>query len=338
MANQYDGGSFRQLLDIARQAQQLLTQINESPAMQAARQVHAQMNRASYQLQQISQGIRDLQPDWLIVAQRNYNFFQESYNALIADFVNSPTAQAIQQALEVYRSLKTSPSVDALEQLIEQIELMRASGTLDPSLESISTGLVQAYASPEYRSYFEDSFAGDLLERLSEVETAPSPAEKIRVLSDLLAWLRQKINEYPPSRVASIFLMYMIFNIIIPQAISEFRDAPAAQQHSDETDQRFDELGREMEELRNGIAMYQATVTALPQDGPQYIATKSVVVRDAPTARGRVLSRLPEHAVIEEIDRQGNWLYVEYVNYISGEAERGWVYKRNVVTVEPFDE
>lgn len=332
--DQIENSSF---IQVSRQISDQLTMyqsfIENSPVIQMGDYISDEMRKHLTLINSISATLR---PEWLVAAQNNYNVFQDNWTAVsnsINDIVNSPAIQSVQQLMETYRSLQTAPLgavfAEAHTRWLRDIEF------LTPALSAISAGLAHALESPEYRSHFEQSFAGDLLGQINAVDVASSPEEKAARFSALVVWFQQKLREYPPSHIIFHAFFSLILPIILAQMVSEWRSAQAEQQQSAEMRRHIDQ---QVESLRDDLEAHHPSVEGNAEQRQHYSATKSVYIRAEPLARGTVVIVLEEHSLIEEVDRQGRWLYVEYFNFIEGSLERGWVYKRYLTPVAPLDD
>ncbi len=280
--------------------------------------------------------------------------------SVIDNFLNSQTLRATQDMLEAYRALSTAPLTEALDGLRVQTDWAQRLDMASPSLAALSDGLTQALNSRRYRVFFEGSFADDLLEQLSAANLAPSMEEKAQRFSNLLLWLEQKLNESPLRRFTYNALMYIIFGLVIPLWVDAVLDAQGDkqfreeirddvrqelehfQEHLDaETEKRNAEqyqfesrFEAQIQALSEHLSEYNAAVEAASEGRPEYGVRKQVVVHEQPFARSSRLTVLHPGSEVEELERQGNWLHVEYFDYISGQLNHGWVYKRNLVLIK----
>ncbi len=275
--------------------------------------------------------------------------------SVIDNFLNSQTLRATQDMLEAYRALSTAPLTEALDGLRVQTDWVQRLDLASPSLAALSDGLTQALNSPRYRIFFEGSFADDLLEQLSAADLAPSMEEKAQCFSNLLLWLEQKMKEYPPSRIAYTAFVHLFIPLIflyLGQLYGEYRDQPWERQHSDETREGFaqvmaqtqseDAQHREshvqiethIQALSNQLMAYQAAAEAASEGRPEYEVVRQVIVREEPYSGSDRVTVLQPGSEVEEIHRQGKWLYVEYFDYIEGGLKFGWIYKRHLVLIE----
>lgn len=349
------------LAENARRARQFWSQMLDSPIVQMGSQIAAQLNSMQATLDLVAQPWVNLQTSFSGTvfantwrsAQVTYELLQnyvgpvQELQALYNDLVSSETMQSYQRMLESYRVF-TSPYVDLVGQISNNIDWVAVNATI----ATLTAAMEQARDSQEYRAHFEQSFANDLLARLNDVDTAPSLEEKEQHFLSVLRWLQERIKELPPSRIISYVLLSLLIPMILAQALNEYRALPQEQQHREEMLSEFDQindqmiardeqnnernerLSLEIQALGDQMAQYQATVEAL-EDRTQYGVVKPVVVRVEASSKSRCLTTLQPGSLIEVIDQEGQWLYVDYFDYIDGDLDRGWVYKRNLVLVEP---
>ncbi len=347
----------RQATASFREAQSSWKAIADSPGVQISRQFAEQLGWDRSFI-----GSLGARPEWFTSTQTSYNAFKSDwepiYNAqslardlldsavfrdsqsLARDLLDSPAFQAAQQMLGIYGSLKTSSMAEIAQNLAGQADWLRQMQFVpSPPLAAFSAGLAQAIESPTYREYFEESFAGQVFDRLNEAETASSPETKVQALHNLLLWLREQLDKLPPNRVILEKFIWLVFTFIIPVYSLVYdhqgaaRDEAWQQQHSIETRAIADECRVQFELLSEQLTTQYQAIQALDVSQPEYGVTSLLHVRAEPSAKEKSLFRLTPGMTIVEIERQGNWLYVEYFNYIEWKQEQGWVYKRGLAPI-----
>ncbi len=146
--------------------------------------------------------------------------------------------------------------------------------------------------------------------------------------------------------------MYIIFSLVIPRWFDALLDGQELTQFREETDRRFDQLeeqhrteaderaalhqqiASQFESLSDQLAAYNEAAEAASAGRLEYGVVRQVIVREEPFSGAARITVLQPGSQIEEINRQGKWLYVEYFDYIEGGLKFGWIYKRHLVLIE----
>jgi hypothetical protein len=97
-----------------------------------------------------------------------------------------------------------------------------------------------------------------------------------------------------------------------------------------------DQSGAQHEAIMAEIAKLAAAVADLAPTNPRliYETRRSIPLRAAPHKNGRKVGIIPECAIVEQMDQDGRWLQVIYLDLDSGSPQTGWIYKRSLVPVD----
>jgi hypothetical protein len=256
----------------------------------------------------------------------------------------------LQKSLARHRDLLDSPLLEATRQLLEaqdmlehiqvpniQPKLLQAARHMSelqrlasPALAEIAESLSHAFASPSYQAQFQASAAGGLLDQFYRAETAPSQSEAEQLLASALDWVQKQIAALPAGWVSFKGMVWLLFTVILPlymlvdDQLDEHRDNAWKERHSAEVRRRFDDIAAQLETLRPPAALR-----------PLYIVTKRVRLRAGPSTDAEIVDVLVPNMLVEEIERRGRWIRIEFFDYIEGVPKSAWAYKRYLVPVFP---
>lgn len=111
---------------------------------------------------------------------------------------------------------------------------------------------------------------------------------------------------------------------------------------ADQREQRLNEsMSRVEQHLEEKISRSQEEVLRKLEELGQtsnsrrhYVVKEKVRLREKPTTQARKIKTLSPNVMVEEIERQRQWLLVEFFDYVDGKLKRGWVYKRYLQLVQ----
>ena len=246
----------------------------------------------------------------------------------------SSLLEATRRLLEAQDALKNVQVPRVPSELLRVAERVRELQCLaSPALAEVAENVSRALASSAFQAHFQATAIGELLNQLHRAETARTSSEADEFLVSVLEWVQEQIKSLPPSWVSFKGMVWLIFTVVLPlytlvdSKIAERRDIAWRERHSSEVQRRFDDIAAQLETLR-------------PPIPPQrlHLVTKRLRVRAGPSTDAPVVGILVPNDLIQEIERRGHWLHVEYFDYSEGIPETAWLYKRYVVPVLPTEE
>lgn len=170
------------------------------------------------------------------------------------------------------------------------------------------------------------SFAADLLAQMERVQAADDASHAEVALDGLVVWTEARICEQPEGAVS--YLNWL--GIILTLLIFVYQDFS----------------GRAMEQRLNThlLSAEQRLLKALEQREPQtrvanlFMTTRRLHLRKLPTREASSIRVLPANRLVEKTGQEGDWFEVEVFDYLTGRVERGWMYRRYLISVEVTSE
>lgn len=249
----------------------------------------------------------------------------------IATIANDHLMQATRTIAEGYRfiqsgQLDSNLFADELQRLQEtQLIGFAPITTLASQLADVLHAKIPVAA-------FDTTFTGALLSRLHEAEAITSASEREAFLDDFLSWLAGKIQQLPETKlsfegvvnllVAVLMFLYSAWDsnqtkqILLNETTQIRRQI---EQHRQEEKQGREEILRKLDEIKKA-----------PSSRNLYVVMKKVNLRESPTTESRIIQMLSVNTVVEEVEQQGEWLFVEFLDYTDLKLERGWVYRKRL--------
>lgn len=182
-------------------------------------------------------------------------------------------------------------------------------------------------------SALDATFTGELFERLRQAEAATSASEREQFLTEFLAWVWGKFQQLPVKRVVLHVLFEIVF-LTINQMVSNW-DADQREQHWKETLSQLEQrLEEKMAESQDKVLRKLEELQQAPATRKYHVVTEQVRLREKPSTKARKIKSLSPNQMVEQIEQQGQWLHVEFFDYVDGKLKRGWVYKRYLQLVE----
>lgn len=128
------------------------------------------------------------------------------------------------------------------------------------------------------------------------------------------------------SFVANIITVYGFFSSQINQrSIEEWQEADAA--HHEEVELLLEDLSQRLDAMAPGI-----------EDAPLFCTTCPLPLRVAPNGKAPRVGTVPVGVLVEQMDQQGRWLSVVYLNLKSGLPVAEWIYRHGLVAEEVGEE
>lgn len=277
-------------------------------------------------------------PAWKAATQ-----FQEHWR-LVTD---SPAFRAMQQ-MEKTRFLDSTntPALEALRKMESQHgykELIRASQALRtlqtfsnfhdpfsafknlPALSAILNEAVKFSNSGVIRKDFPHSFAGQILDFLHDASDEPDEDPE-QIATRLEHLFTEKLKELSPSILSYEGLLQILMAVILfwYQSVE-----------SSKSENRISDLM-----LRSEDRIVKQIETLKPGDGN--VITYVVLDRPAPlkiepTSKSPLIDVLYPNQRVSVLKKQGDWLYVEYFDFIEGIPKAGWVLQKYLNQIEEVD-
>lgn len=202
-----------------------------------------------------------------------------------------------------------------------------------PPVAAMANQIADALRLKVPASVLDATFTGELFERLQQAEAATSASGREQFLNEFLAWVLGKFQQLPVKKVVLHVLFEIVF-LTVNQMVSNW-DANEREQRWKEAlsqlERRLEEKTAESQEkvLRKLEELRQA-----PAARKHYVVTERVRLREKPSTKARKIKSLSPNEMVEQIEQQGQWLHIEFFDYIDGKLKRGWVYKRHLQPVE----
>jgi len=243
---------------------------------------------------------------------------------------------------DLTRQIERVTTAGPLEDLTRQIEQITSAARitdLNRQIEQVTRLTTLRYDGFLERLQEAEFAREEFTRSLDDFEAAETPEEREQLASGVLAALIAWARALPPSlgtaltvRNVVVFVMVMV----VPNLQwleGRYSDAQrdrreAAQRLEDEAGQA--RLEGQMEELVETLHM----LLPAPENRVVYETGRALPLRAAPHRDGRRLATVPECTIIEQIQRQGRWLNVVYLDVESGEPVTGWMFKRHLIPVD----
>lgn len=178
-------------------------------------------------------------------------------------------------------------------------------------------------------------------DRLLELETAETSEEREDLIAGVFAALIHWVGALPAAAISRFTVrdILRVLLVVVPYLLWA-SDRQADSQRDDRTEES--RLANEawQERISTQIAELAGAVDALATatDGRAvYEAARVRPLRSAPHKNARRVATIPECGMVEEIERQGRWLRVVYLDLGSGATQTGWVYLRFLRPVDVTD-
>jgi len=182
-------------------------------------------------------------------------------------------------------------------------------------------------------SALDATFTGELLGRLQRAEAISSEDEGEAFLNEFLAWLWEKFQQLPVKKIV-LHVLFEVSSITVAQMVSNW-DADQREQRLNESMSRVEQhLEEKISRSQEGVLRKLEELGQTSNSRRHCVVKEKVRLREKPTTQARKIKTLSANVMVEEIERQGQWLLVEFFDYVDGKLKRGWVYKRYLQLVQ----
>lgn len=184
-----------------------------------------------------------------------------------------------------------------------------------PALQSWANHLRSVSRDSDAIRQFQDTFAGQLLEKARDLAKAPEGEceQRAEDLAELLGTHLAKSSGGPVSAEGYV-------QIILPLVL--FILSVIGAQQSEE---------RIVEHLSNIRAQLQA-ISAVEQERVgtdlRLVAAASLRIRSEPSGKSEIVGKLTRSSLVLVISREKSWARVEYFDFVEGRTKEGWVAHR----------
>lgn len=233
--------------------------------------------------------------------------------------------------------ITSAARIQDLNRRVEQIANVARIADLNRQMEQISRLATLRYDGFLDR-FQEAELAREAFKRsLDDFEAAETPEEREQLATGVLAALIAWARALPPSLAAALTVRNVVVFVMVMVVPNlqwlEGRYSDAQRDRRDATQRLEDEawqakIERQLGELAETVHML------LPEYRIAYETGRALPLRAAPHRDGRRLATVPECTTIEQIQRQGRWLNVLYLDVETGEPVTGWIYKRHLIPVD----
>lgn len=180
-----------------------------------------------------------------------------------------------------------------------------------------------------------EGFGADLLNHLSRVEAVESEEEMSGVLQEFFTWLIEQAKRLPATAINFKALM-AIFNVVL-FLYGQYGDKQAEQRIKGEVATSEERVLERIDELEAKITVEIDGKKLQDTQRKEYVVMNSANLRNGPGTDYEPLRVLPPNLIVEEIGSDGEWIHVEFFDYIKGETEQGWI-STELLTKKPGDE
>jgi hypothetical protein len=167
-----------------------------------------------------------------------------------------------------------------------------------------------------------ESLASQFAHRLAAVEQAGTTEDREALLEELVEWWSSLLSALRPSSSTAWALLGLLVTLLVFA---------------------YQEWGSEQMELRLSQKIFDSEQriasqidTLRPAEPRQLLlVSQRLRLRGGPSVQEKTIRVLNPGVVVEEIDRQGNWVFVECFDVGTGEQNTGWVYGRYLRSIPP---
>lgn len=216
------------------------------------------------------------------------------------------------------------------------IQEVRAAGS--PVFDMLANGLLGSVATGRLSPALVEGFGADLFDHIARVEAAESEEEAAGVRQELLEWLIEQARRHPGKVLIARALLFILFTITLP--LYEAQSGRETERHVKESVQEVrDSNELLLEKMQDVEKLVEELRTRSLQDSSrkEYVVLKSAGLRPGPSTDGEAVCTLPPNLIVEEIGHQGEWLHIEFFDFVEGEVRQGWIAVELLVE-KPADE
>ena len=133
-----------------------------------------------------------------------------------------------------------------------------------------------------------------------------------------------KVKKAPKGFLSAEFYISLIFSLIL-LIITQSTANLSEHQISD----KIQNLEQIITELPNALMLEH-------DDSTYYVVVRFVNLRDKPTTKkSKILEVLYPNLKVKLIERKGEWIFIEYYDYVNDLFKRGWVFKKYLKILNP---
>jgi hypothetical protein len=167
-----------------------------------------------------------------------------------------------------------------------------------------------------------ESLASQYAYHLTAVEGAGTIEEREALLEELVAWWSKLLSTLRASGNTVLTLLDLLLTLLV-FAYQEWGSNQMELRLSEKIFDSEQRMASQIETLR-------------PTEQRQLLlVSRRLRLRDGPSVHEKTLRVLNPGVVVEELDRQGNWVFVECFDVGTGEQNTGWVYGRYLRSIPP---
>ena len=116
------------------------------------------------------------------------------------------------------------------------------------------------------------------------------------------------------------------FLFVVVYSFHSLYDSYITRNANKDTKSRLGTLENTMNSIMDEIQDLQPP----PLDGAYFVVASNLNFRDAPSRGGKILDVLQELQLVTLLEREGDWMYIEFHDYLSGENKKGRIYRKYV--------
>jgi hypothetical protein len=225
------------------------------------------------------------------------------------------------QAEEASRALNRQG--EEASRVHSQFKLMvEASASAGPVIGFIAAYFDRAILDLNQFAQFRQSFASDVLDFLGRIQATEDEHEKEQLLEEIGTLFEQALAKQPRTRLSLEGFLQIVLTVVffIWPHFANLR--------------MEDRVMREFATVEKKVA-HQLQGFGKEDSRPvSYVVTKAVRLRQGPSTEHKVLAVLQPNMVLEVHKSEGQWMLVEYFDYVDTELKSGWVYKRYLAEIK----
>jgi hypothetical protein len=218
-----------------------------------------------------------------------------------------------------------------------------------PVLGMLARELVMSAATGALTPALASGFGGELLGYIEGADAAESEQAIADFLKAFLAWLLTLAQRLPGTRLSNeaIFSIFLTVATVLYQKYDGAKDVKATQETIEqvreetrelraETRQAQEEMLQEVREMEARLAERLGQVQS--DNGREYVVVKAAKLRGGPGTEFESVKVLPPNVQVEELERAGEWMHVQYFDYAEGELRKGWIAAELLVEKRDVDQ
>jgi hypothetical protein len=238
--------------------------------------------------------------------------------------------RATRGLIDQYNLATGATTAQVLRQHSSWIEALQKAAS--PALSMLTHDLVSGLAQGGLSPALAGGFASELIGHFSQAAKPQTEEDFQDFLRKLVTWFTEQNNRLPGGQVSFKALLSILLTLIAllcaPLALQQ--EGPDTQQAEPQGDHR-----KYIAETETRILQSLATLRGQEADRPQLVVSEATQLRVGPSEDVPTLRSLPPQIPVFEIERQGDWVHVEFFDYTEGEQASGWISSKSLI---PFGE